>query len=183
MNHLHPKAKLLFFWTFVTKYLVIFGIIFFYIIGSIAPLLFRGQVVTPFISLILIFGSLFSLLVFFLYLWAIWTYNNYRYQLTEDVLKIERGVIWKKYSSVPYERIQNVDIHRGILDRLLGLSDLQIQTAGYSGFPRSGRGSLFGSLFGGEHAVEGRLPGLDTQTAGQLREELIKRTRGTKQGL
>jgi len=86
-------------------------------------------------------------------------------------MKIEKGVIWKKYISIPYERIQNVDIYRGILARILGLSDLHIQTAGYSAYGKHGMGS------------EGRFPGLDTRTAEQLREQLVKRAKGTRQGL
>jgi len=68
--------------------------------------------------------------------------------------------------------LQNVDILRGIFARMFGLSDLQIQTAGQSattGF------SLLSSS-------EGRLPGLDIQTAEKLKDELIKRAKG-KQGV
>jgi len=85
---------------------------------------------------------------------------------------VEKGIIWKRNVSIPYERIQNVDILRGIFARMFGLSDLQIQTAGQSattGF------SLLSSS-------EGRLPGLDIQTAEKLRDELIKRAKG-KQGV
>src|SRR3989344_2595268 len=80
------------------------------------------------------------------YIWARLFYNSYFFELTEDAIKIEKGVIWKKYVSIPYERIQNVDIYRGLFARLLGLSDLQVQTAGASGYSRYG-------------FAEGRLPG------------------------
>lgn len=98
------------------------------------------------------------------------SYNAYKFELTADAFKKESGVIWKKYVSIPYERIQNVDIHRGILARILGLSDLMIQTAGYSG-GRHGRGS------------EGKLPGVSQMRAEQLRDELIRRAKGAKSGV
>ena len=102
-----------------------------------------------------------------LYWWANLLYKNYLYELTKETIKIERGVIWKKYISIPYERIQNVDIYRGVLARILGLSELHIQTAGYSGYIQT----------------EGRLPGLSREDAEKIREDLIQRAKGTKQGL
>lgn len=114
------------------------------------------------------------ILIIISYIWARLSYRFWRYQLTEDAYKSERGIIFKRYVSIPYERIQNVDIYRGILDRLLGLSDLQIQTAGYGAAGGHGlRG--FGS--------EGRLPGLSKEKAEEMREELIRRAKGGKSGV
>ena len=102
------------------------------------------------------------------YAWAFLSYRNYGYEVSEDAFHSEQGVIRKKYISIPYERIQNIDIHRGILGRLLGLSDLDIQTAGGSrgGFSR-----------------EGRLPGLDKDVAIKLRDQLIKLAKSAKSGV
>ena len=88
----------------------------------------------------------------------------------EDVFKKESGVIWKKYVSIPYERIQNVDIYRGVFARILGLSDLHIQTAGAS-VVSYGRGGLAGV------GAEGRLPGIGKDVAEKLRDGLIKRAK------
>ena len=102
------------------------------------------------------------------YIWARLTYYFYRYELREDGFRKEHGVIWKKYVTIPYDRIQNVDIYRGVLARILGLSDLQVQTAG-----GTSRGSYGMSS-------EGRLPGLSKELAEELRDELIGRTRSSK---
>jgi len=169
MQQLHPKAVWLFFIQFLSTSLsAIFVFFIFFVQYRIATSLTKGF---SFPWGWIIFGII--VYVVFCYIWAKLSYRFWRYQLTEDVLRIEKGVIWKKYVSIPYERIQNVDIYRGILARILGLSDLQIQTAGYSG----------GYGRGGGGATEGRLPGLDIQTAEQLRNELIGRVKGTKQGL
>ena len=167
MQQLHPKAVWLFFiqalFTFFTPILVFF--------------IFFGQYA---IALKLIKGAnfpwvwvIFAIIIYIVicYIWAKLAYRFWRYEITEDAVKIEKGVIWKKYVSIPYERIQNVDIYRGLIARILGLSDLHIQTAGYSGYGRYGAGT------------EGRFPGLDTKVAEQLREELVKRAKGTKQGI
>lgn len=91
-------------------------------------------------------------------------YDTYKYELTENGFKSERGVISKSYVTIPYERIQNVDIIRGPITRVFGLSVLQIQTAGISGVA----------------LVEGRLPGLNPDVAEKLRDDLVKRARTNK---
>jgi len=111
----------------------------------------------------------------FCYFLAYLTHRFWRYELTDNSLKIEKGIIWKKYISIPYDRVQNVDIYRGLVDRILGLSDLHVQTAGYSG-------SFSGHRKRGISS-EGRLPGLAPEIAEQLRDTLVKRTKGARQGL
>jgi len=175
MEQLHPKAV----WLFFFQSLLGFAILVFFfgpflvipwiaILGSPETLPFFPSewLLAP----AFLFGAIFCY-IGFCYFWAKLTYRNWRYQLTENAIKIEKGVIWKKYISIPYERVQNVDIYRGVFARILGLSDLQIQTAGYSVSGKYGSGT------------EGRLPGLDPQKAEQLREELVRRIRGKDQGL
>lgn len=101
------------------------------------------------------------------YGWSLLTYRFFKYELTELGFRKESGVIYKKYVTIPYTRIQNVDINRGIFARLLGLSDLQIQTAGASAsFSRYGMAGA---------GAEGRLPGVSKADAEELRDELIRR--------
>ncbi|HEY1041251.1 MAG TPA: PH domain-containing protein [Candidatus Paceibacterota bacterium] len=105
------------------------------------------------------------------YGWAKLTYRFYRYELLDSGFRKESGVIYKKYVTIPYDRIQNVDINRGILARILGLSDLNIQTAG-----------MGAATIGG--GAEGRLPAVSKEDGEKLRDELIQRTRQSKnQGL
>ena len=105
------------------------------------------------------------------FIWAKLKYYFYRYELTEAGFRKELGIISKKYVTIPDDRIQNVDIYRGLLSRILGLSDLNIQTAGMS-TPFSMGGAGGGS--------EGRLPALSRQDAELLRDELIQRARSAK---
>lgn len=121
--------------------------------------------------LLLAFGAL---LVFigFSWIWAKLSYQYYRYELREDGFRKEHGVIWKRYVTIPYDRIQNIDILRGVFARLLGLSDLQIQTAGAS--------AVVGRYGARGINAEGRLPGLSREVAEQLRDELVRRTRESR---
>ena len=92
-------------------------------------------------------------------IYARMSYNRWFYEFTDDGLRLERGIIWKRYSNVPYERMQNVDVHRGIIARMLGFSSLMIQTAGYSGYA---------------HA-EGYIPALEMNLAEHLRTFIMKK--------
>ena len=172
MNQLHPRAVWLFFissllrWFFVFLFLGIWLIVF--LSGFSEDIGVMGYVGW---LLIIVF-----ILIVLLFIWAKLSYRFYKYELTDDGFRKELGVIYKKYVTIPYDRIQNVDIYRGILARLLGLSDLNIQTAG-----ASSQVSQYGVFEGG---AEGRLPGLSYEDAEKLRDELIRRAKQSKnQGL
>ena len=145
--------------------------------------LMKGLLVLPFLPIIGIFSltdiadflykyvgfslkaSWVVLCVFvFVFVFVVWilaklTYRFYRYELREEGFRKESGIVWKKYHTIPYGRIQNVDIYRGISDRILGLSYIFIQTAGRSN----------------PYFQEGKIPGLSIKMAEQLRDELIQR--------
>lgn len=152
LQHLDPKAVWLFFFRWILFFLIIMwffsGWIMIFLIGSL------GSIVSLIIALISAF------------LWAKLVYQFYRYELTEDGFRKEFGVIAKKYVTIPYERIQNINIERGILDRIIGLSALKIFTAG------TGLAGQIGS--------EGLLPGLSKDTAEELRNQLTHLSRQTK---
>ena len=181
MKQLDQKAVWLFFLRFLPAFIV-FG---FFMLFFLFPIVGIGTFfATSFftkgepnvfawavgILLLIVFYLLFASI--FAYVWARLSYKYYRYELTDLGFKKEYGVIWKKYVTIPYERIQNVDIYRGLIARLLGLSDLQVQTAGMS---------MTAGAYGS--GAEGRLPGLSPEVAEQLRDELVRRAQSKNQGL
>jgi len=167
MEKLHPGVK----WSFR--------------IGTYIFLIFLGTFLSFFIfvPLFVVLGGYASLigiifwLVFVIGLGEIYTqlaYKNWKYEFTSTNLKVERGVIWKRYSNIPYERVQNVDITRGIIARILGYSSVHVQTAGYSGgYGRGGRRVM----------PEGYLPGVNIEKAEKIREFLIKKITHKSSGL
>jgi uncharacterized protein len=54
------------------------------------------------------------------------------YQLRDDDLLFRRGLLFQRFVSVPYGRMQLIDITRGPVSRALGLSDLHFVTAAAS---------------------------------------------------
>ena len=172
MNQLHPRAVWLF---FTSSFLRLFLVFIFIGIQATIMLSKIGED-TGAASYVGWFLVIVVFLIILLFIWAKLSYRFYKYELTDDGFRKELGVIWKKYVTIPYDRIQNVDIYRGVLARLLGLSDLNIQTAG-----ASAQVSRYGGLTG---RAEGRLPGLLREDAEKLRDELIRRAKQSKnQGL
>lgn len=172
MKQLDPKAVWFFTFSLIVRWLILIVFISVWVALFFSGLSDSGG------------GGLFfrwlwiivPVLLLLCYGWARLTYRYYRYELTDDGFRKELGVIYKQYVTIPYDRIQNVDIYRGILARILGLSDLNIQTAGYSAVINQHSASGVGA--------EGRLPALSREVAEQLRNELIRRARQTKdQGL
>lgn len=125
MQQLHPKAVWLFFLRSILIFLFILLIILILIAAILVKQIEEKQSVSFGWIMFFVIYAIFCLI--FSYIWAKFSYRYWRYELTEDAFKKEKGVIWKKYISIPYERIQNVDIYRGIFSRMLGLSELHIQ--------------------------------------------------------
>lgn len=157
MKQLDPKAKLLFF----IQYLIPLTFVFFFIaiLGSVL-LTLNAKTNEPFImSITISFGLALILDLLLTALVANLSYKYYKYALVQEGIKMEKGVIFKKYSLIPYQKVQNIDITRGIFSRMLGLSELHIQTAGASGY--------YGS--------EIYIPGLDPKTAEDLRDKILSK--------
>lgn len=165
MEQLHPGAK----WLFRLGGYV----------GSIFVMVFLSWIMIPVVSVVggLIFGvgsiGWIVLIGFFVYIiliiviaeiYAKMAYARWFYEFTPTNLKIEKGIIWKKYSNIPYERVQNVDIHRGVLARMLGFSTVAIQTAGFSYSPRGHGGG-----------AEGSIPAVSPEKAEKIRDFLMKK--------
>lgn len=165
MKRLSPKALIIFFFRDTPGLVIFLPLIAFAIFQAAGGL--SGAAAGPYLGQInllletLIWIILPLLLLFFL-VWVFLTFNSYRYELTEREFRKEYGVIRKKYVSIPYEQVQNVDIYRDVAERLLGLSELHIQTAGMSEGAK-------------QTSAEGILPGLAKDEAENLRSELIKR--------
>ncbi len=171
MKHLDPKTIWLFFFSqlfSMIAFVIIISSIFLNMFYAVQEAEYTLGDIFGTLSVIGLFAAIIGIAI--AWMWSRLVYNNYKYELAEIGFKKEEGVIIKKYVTIPYDRIQNVDIYRGVMARLLGLSDLHIQTAGMSA--PSGRYGMMGT--------EGRLIGLSQVDAELLRDELIMRARASK---
>ncbi|WP_327015537.1 PH domain-containing protein [Cryobacterium sp. GrIS_2_6] len=85
------------------------------------------------------------------------------YQLRQDDLLFRRGIMFQRFVSVPYGRMQLIDVTRGPVARWLGLADLKFVTAAASS----------GVL----------VPGLAFDDAEALRDRLIELAESRRAGL
>ena len=167
MKQLDPKAVWLFFIGAIGRGFIIGALLSFWVgafISGVAGDETPGAVYYH-SGLLMVLVLPLALLII-AYIWARLSYRFYKYEVGDKGFRKESGVIWKRYVTIPYDRIQNVDIYRGVIARLLGLSDLQIHTAG----------------MGGIATGEGRLPGLSKEEAERMRDELIDRSRTSRTG-
>ena len=85
------------------------------------------------------------------------------YALREDDLLFRRGLLFQRFVSIPYGRMQLVDINRGPLARAMGLSELKFVTAA---------------------AASGvTIPGIPEQDAEELRDTLVTLAESRRAGL
>lgn len=81
-------------------------------------------------------------------------YRAWGYAEREDDLLVRRGVMFSRLSVVPYGRMQFIDVSAGPLERAFGLATVRLHTAAAT--------------------TDARIPGLDREEAGRLRDRLAE---------
>ncbi|MBF4582511.1 PH domain-containing protein [Curtobacterium sp. VKM Ac-2865] len=85
------------------------------------------------------------------------------YALRDDDFVLRKGLMWQRFTAVPYGRLQLVDVNRGPLDRALGMSELKFVTAAAS--------------------TNVRIPGIPADRADELRDRLVELAESRRAGL
>jgi hypothetical protein len=62
-------------------------------------------------------------------------YHTLRYRLDEEGIHMKVGILFRKETNLTYARIQDIHLRSGLLQRWLGLANVQIQTASGSAGP------------------------------------------------
>lgn len=119
------------------------------------------------IAIYFIITGFFVFNCFISYIIAYLTFYYFKFELSDSKILIQQGIIFKNYSYIPYDRIQNIEISMGVLDRALGLSSINIHTAG----------------IGGVASAEGIISGIEKGRALVLVKELEKRQRNNTSGV
>ncbi|MFB6102696.1 MAG: PH domain-containing protein [Haloplanus sp.] len=92
-------------------------------------------------------------------------YRRFEYDLGGDTLDIRSGVVSRRNREIPIRRIQNVDISRNVVQRVLGIAVVGFETAGGSETEASLRFVTFDEAKRLQQEV-GRLKRGDDETAG-----------------
>lgn len=83
-------------------------------------------------------------------------YRRWSYRLTDQSLELRHGVVVHQQSSVPYFRVQHVDVRKGLFQGWFGVVSLTVSTA--------------------SPATDAELPGLEPERAEVIRRRILDRT-------
>ena len=100
-------------------------------------------------------AALVGMLFIFLVILPPICYVRWRYELSDEYLDIAKGIIWRKRYIIPFIRVQNTDTRQGPILRAFKLASVTVSTAA------------------GSHEI----PGLDTQSAEELRDRAAELAR------
>jgi uncharacterized protein len=81
------------------------------------------------VGLAVAIGLVGIVVVGFTTVWAVAVWKSWRWQVWPDALELAHGVIVRRESLVPFHRIQQIDVRKTPLERLLGLASLEVHTA------------------------------------------------------
>jgi len=102
--------------------------------------------------LFIIVYSVFITIIVLIYLYNTVYVKNFSYKISEDHLVIKQGVLTKTVATIPYSRIQNINIVNGVFDRIFKTFTVKIETAGSSAAAASAKKGII--------RPEGYIPGL-----------------------
>lgn len=85
--------------------------------------------------------------------WTALVWRAWQFRVGDDALHLRRGVITRHESTIPYHRVQHIDLEAGPLERRMGLTSLVLRTAAAS--------------------TDATVPGIDTAEAEALRGRIL----------
>src|SRR5919112_535337 len=63
-------------------------------------------------------------------LWGFLAWRATTYEVTANSFRLRQGVVQKSERTIPLEHVQSVDTVQGIIQRLFGVYEVRIETAG-----------------------------------------------------
>ncbi|HEX4903202.1 MAG TPA: PH domain-containing protein [Acidimicrobiales bacterium] len=86
--------------------------------------------------------------------WTALVWRAWQFRIGDDALHLRHGVLVRRESTIPFHRVQHIDLEAGPLERRLGLTSLVLRTASASS--------------------DSTIPGIDATEAGELRERILR---------
>jgi membrane protein YdbS with pleckstrin-like domain len=148
----------------------LFVVVFVFALGFMVQL---GPATVPFRIIKAVVLVIFLIQLPISYLLIRFDYEMRWYIVTDRSLRIRQGLIYVREMTMTFANIQQITIQQGPLQRLLGIADLQVRTAG-GGAESSGH-------YGGGHGTSGRSMHLGyfrgVQNAAEIRDLMLERLR------
>jgi len=116
------------------RYYFVYEAIALALVSAIAGGLTVTGILAAMNPLVPLVGGTLALVVFgYLTWWIPAFYRTASYRFTDDEVEYRRGVFFQQKTTVPYNRITNVGISQGPVERLVNAGAVGIHTAGYGG--------------------------------------------------
>lgn len=114
------------------------------VVGSIAgsPALALGSV--------LVVGGIVGGLAWW---WTALVWRSWRFEVGDEALRLDHGVLTRRMSTIPFHRVQHIDLEAGPIERRLRLTTLVLRTASASS--------------------DSTVPGIDSAEAEVLRRRIL----------
>ena len=115
-----------------------------------------GVIVTLTLSAVVALASVLVLLGFLggaAWWWTALVWRSWRFEVGESALHLRHGVVTTRASTIPYHRVQHIDLESGPLERRLRLATLVLRTASASS--------------------DSTVPGIDADDAEVLRRRIL----------
>lgn len=104
-------------------------ILFLFMAGSLAAFLLLNEELP--INLVgIIGGTAVVLITAFSFIIVILGFPKKGYLVREQDISCQKGLITYKLTTVPFNRIQHVEVNQGLVEKLFGLSSVKVYTAG-----------------------------------------------------
>lgn len=151
VRNLHPNAIWLFFFQYLGKSMIL--LLLFVITAVFQPLL-----------------SILVIIIYFLILFLIAKINfkNYEFEISPYAFRKIYGVFHKYTVNIAFDQIQNINMRRSVIDQILGLAHLEIETAGTGGRVKTSIGGLL-------TRAEGYIPGITPDEAKDIKQLMLAR--------
>lgn len=155
----------LFFWLALLAMDLFFGAVW---LGIAIALPIAGAILLLPALIIIIVPDIFAYIAIHL------RYDTTWYVLTDRSMRLRSGVLLLNETTITYENIQNVSVEQGPVQRVFGIADVAVQTAGGGG---SGHGK-----HGGSSSLShlGRIRGIDQADAAHARDMIMTRVRASR---
>jgi len=123
-------------------------VVLFFIL-PLVPVFFAGNILAGYVSVPISFSSavfcglaVYFLLVVVAYLMILLRFSFTSFVVTRNEITIASGIINRRFKSISFDQVQDIDITINILKRLFGLGEINIWTASQSqtgsGLPEPG---------------------------------------------
>ena len=86
--------------------------------------------------------------------WTALVWRAWQFRIGDAALHLRHGVLVRRESTIPFHRVQHIDLEAGPLERRMGLTSLVLRTASASS--------------------DSTIPGIDAAEASDLRERILR---------